>query len=727
MADDNVIRRPVTSSSDVAQRMGELVQRADASKSVVEEAAMSLVSEVDKMAKQIGVFQDYLEEIRELGGNVGVDGNGTGAAMVLETPELTDAVKEQTEAARETRETFASLQDKIEKEQQERTKKVDEFILALDDDRRQMAEEMRQRDSDFYDKMSNVVRQSSASSQQSSFDRLVEAAQGPSTADRVTQGAGTLSDVAQAGTSVIGALGQGGTRGMGTIASVLSKAGGVLKFLGPVGAVLGTAVAGLNLIEGGIDQMQGLRNASLEATGSTGNLNVGVEQGIQSKMTEFTTNLNDRDVQTIQQGLMSGGATYGSETYGQGYDWVVNATQNRGLSAQSATEEYVKAVVKGGKSVDYLNEKFDTLAEAAEKTGASMSAIQEQQQTFAKTFQSMTGSSMTGDQIGVDFTNIFGDASGNSSKVANSLASYAQNDVYFKQALIDAQNSGMDESQSYAYAMQQYTNFYASQGSPVSQLVQAVMNGDRQKFIELWSSEQNQFFNHNDAMKELSKVFYGGEAIPVSQDDPDALFDFLSDPLVNDINKALTGGSEAGDEGRRLLDIGSKQGDVKDEQFLYDFRGIGGGAFRISGGITDYQNSLQLGDKKGAAALNDTVLNGDYDSLSDEQKGAFVQSMVISGALSEDELGMMTDDDIKRMYGDVSWSYGTFGRGKTAGDFLEDDFEWNTRDQDWFSNSSKNDQGEKSQVEVVFSDDASKMFYIKAMEGKEQMQSDGDL
>ena len=140
MAEDNVVRRPVTSSTDVAQRMGELVQRADASKSVVEEAATSLVSEVDKMTKQIGVFQDYIEEIRDLGGSVGIDGNGTGAAMVLETPELTKAVEEQTDAARETRETFASLQEKIDKEQAERTKKVDEFIRALDDDRRQMAD-----------------------------------------------------------------------------------------------------------------------------------------------------------------------------------------------------------------------------------------------------------------------------------------------------------------------------------------------------------------------------------------------------------------------------------------------------------------------------------------------------------------------------------------------------------------------------------------------------------
>lgn len=708
--------------------MGELVQRADASKSVVEEAAMSLVSEVDRMTKQIGVFQDYIDEIRETGGSVGFDANGTGAAMVLETPALTEAVERQTESSRETRETFLSLQDKIDKEQSERTKKVDEFIQSLDEDRRAMAEDMRQRDEAFMDKLySNVVRQGNATAQQDSFDRLVEGSGGSSTAERVMQAAGNASEVAQGATSIIGSLGAGGTRGIGTIANVLSKAGGVLKFLGPVGAVLGTAVAGLNLVEGGIDQFQGLRNASLEATGSTGNLNVGVEQGIQSKITEFTSNLSDKDVQTIQRGLMSGGATYGTETYGQGYDWVVGATQNRGLSAQAATDEYVKAVVKGGKSVDYLNEKFDELAKVAENTGASMTAINEQQQNFAKTFQGATGSSMTGDRVSVDFAGIFGDETGNSSKVANSLVGYAQNDVYFKQALIDAQNSGMDESQSYAYAMQQYTNFYSEQGSPVSKLVKAVMDGDREKFIELWNSKQNQFFNKNDAMKELSKVFFGGESIPVDQNDPNALFDFLSDPLVNDVNKALTGASTDGDEGKRLLEVGSQQGDVKDASYLYDFRAAGGGAFRISGGITDYQNSLKLGDKKGAAALNDTILNGDYESLSDEQRGAFVQSMVISGALSEDELSMMSEDDIKRMYGDVSWSYGTYGRGKTSGDYLEDDFEWKTRDQDWFSNSSKGASGEKEQYEFRMAPDAAKMFYLTAMEGKEQLQSDGDF
>lgn len=246
--------------------------------------------------------------------------------MVLETPELTKAVEEQTDAARETRETFASLQEKIDKEQAERTKKVDEFIRALDDDRRQMAEDMRARDDEFMDKLySNVVRQGSASAQQSSFDRLVESYEGPSTADRVMQGAGTAAEVAQGATSVIGALGAGGTRGMGTIANVLSKAGGVLKFLGPWARCsapplrASTSWRAASTVPRSEERLVGGDRAA-PATSTSAWSRASSRSSRSSR-----PNLSDKDVQTIQQGLMSGGATYGSETYGQGYDWVVNA------------------------------------------------------------------------------------------------------------------------------------------------------------------------------------------------------------------------------------------------------------------------------------------------------------------------------------------------------------------------------------------------------------------
>lgn len=732
MADDNVIRRPVTSSSDVAQRMGELVQRADASKSVVEEAAMSLVSEVDKMAKQIGVFQDYLEEIRELGGNVGMDGNGTGAAMVLETPELTEAVKEQTEAARETRETFASLQDKIEKEQQERTKKVDEFILALDDDRRQMAEEMRQRDDDFYDKMSNVVRQSSASSQQSSFDRLVEAAQGPSTADRVTQGAGTISDVAQAGTSVIGALGQGGTRGMGTIANVLSKAGGVLKFLGPVGAVLGTAVAGLNLVESGIDQFQGLKNASLEATGSTGNLNVGVEQGIQSKMTEFTTNLNDKDVQTIQQGLMSGGATYGSETYGQGYDWVVNATQERGLSASKATDEYVKAVVKGGKSVDYLNEKFDALASVAESTGASLSSIQQQQQDFSKTMAGLTGSSVEADAVGVDLTRFFGDANGNSAVAANGFISTYGNNPMFQNNVSQNIASGMDTGQAYAAAIQQ-TVGYASQtkGGDVEALVNAVMNGDRDKFNSIVGELKSASGLGIDGMAKQISVqqqlasLFGMSQLPMSLiEDPDGVFDMLSDVLVGGANRAQQ--EDIGEEGvNSMLDRAKELGGSTEASSVNTYSEAG--IIEVSS-MTNYVSGLNANGKKGDAVLKD-ILSKDYADLSDDEKAIFMQAMELSGEVTAKDMSGMTEEGMERMFSDTAWSYGEYGKdifGNQTGaaSFLSGKFDWGTKNEDWFGYASSETGEAPIALTVRWEDDADKIVAIMAERGREQMQSD---
>lgn len=733
MADDNVIRRPVTSSSDVAQRMGELVQRADASKSVVEEAATSLVSEVDKMTKQIGVFQDYLEEIRELGGNVALDGNGTGASMVLNTPDLVDAVKEQTEQARETRETFATLQEKVAAEESKRIQRIDSFVQSLDEDRRKQAEAMRQRDEDFYDKMSNVVRQGSATAQQNSFDRLMEAAQGPSTADTVMKGASIVSDVAQGATSVIGALGAGGTRGMGTIANVLSKAGGVLKFLGPVGAVLGTAVAGLNLVESGIDQFQGLKNASLEATGSTGNLNVGLEQGMQSKLTEFTTNLSDKDVQTIQQGLMKGGATYGGETYGQGYDWVVNATQERGLSAQAATDEYVKAVVKGGKSVDYLNEKFDALANVAESTGASLSAIQQQEQDFAKTMGALTGSSTEADAVGVDLTRFFGDASGNNAMAANGFISANASNPLFQQNVSQNMANGMDMGQAYAAAIQQ-TAAYAAQtkGGDVEGLVNAVMSGDRDRFKSIVNSLNDGTLGIDGMAKVVSvqrqlASLFGMQQLPMSiTDDPDGVFDMLSDVLVGGANRAQQ--ESMGDEGvTSMLDRAKELGGGTEETTIqtYDV----GGPVTVSA-MSNFVSGLDMDGKKGDEALK-AILGKDYGELSDDEKAVFMQAMELSGVgISAKDMAGMTDEGMQQMFNDTKWSYDTYGGGlfgqKGASAYLQG-MEWNDKDK-WYGYSTGDSGGEDAvALTVRWEDDADKLLYIKAMRGKEQMQSDGDL
>lgn len=732
MAEDNVVRRPVTSSTDVAQRMGELVQRADASKSVVEEAATSLVSEVDKMTKQIGVFQDYIEEIRDLGGSVGIDGNGTGAAMVLETPELTKAVEEQTDAARETRETFASLQEKIDKEQAERTKKVDEFIRALDDDRRRMAEDMRARDDEFMDKLySNVVRQGSASAQQSSFDRLVESYEGPSTADRVMQGAGTAAEVAQGATSVIGALGAGGTRGMGTIANVLSKAGGVLKFLGPVGAVLGTAVAGLNLVESGIDQFQGLKNASLEATGSTGNLNVGVEQGIQSKLTEFTTNLSDKDVQTIQQGLMSGGATYGSETYGQGYDWVVNATQERGLSASKATDEYVKAVVKGGKSVDYLNEKFDTLAQVAESTGASLSSIQEQQEGFAKTMEGLTGSSVEAQEVGVDLTRFFGDASGNTYSAANGFISAYGSNPMFQNNVSQNIAQGMDTGQAYAAAIQQTVGYAAqTKGGDVEALIGAVMSGDRDKFNSVVGELKNASGLGIDGMAKQISVqqqlasLFGMKQLPMSLiEDPDGVFDMLSDVLVGGANRAQQE-SMGGDGVNSMLERAKELGGSTEASSINTYSEAG--IIEVSG-MSNYVSGLSMGDKKGDAVLKD-ILSKDYASLSDDEKAIFMQAMELSGEVTAEDMAGMTDEGMARMFSDTAWSYGEYGKdwlGNQTGaaSFLSGKFDWQDKSA-WYGYSDSDTGETPVALTVRWQDDAEKVLAIMVENGREQMQSD---
>ena len=726
--DDNTVRKQVTSSSDVAQRMGELVQRADASKDVVSEAANSLVEEVSKMTKQIGVFRDYIDEIKDNGGQVSIDSNGTGATITVDSPELSESIKEQTEESKKVSESFSELQKKIIEEQEQRNQKVEEFLSKLDEDRQEQAKQLQERDDNFYNKMyDSVVRQSSATSQQDSFDKLVQSydAATPSAAQSFQSGANNVTDYVQTASAVIDTLSMQGTRGISSLGGILSKAGGALSFLGPIGAALGAGAAGINLFGSGVDMFQNLRSASLEATGSGSNLNVGIEQGLQSKLTEFTTSLSENEIQQIQSGLMSGGATYGSDSYTQGYDWVVSANQNRGLSVKDATQMYIDSVVRGGLTVDDLNEKLDSLAEVAENTGASMSAVQQQYQTFSNTFEQQTGSVLTGQDIAVDFTRYFGDETGDSSKVANSVAKYAQNDVYFQNALLQAQNNGMDTGQAYAYAIGEYADYYSNQGTAAGPLIQAVLNGDKDEFVRLWNEDQNIYRNHNSIMQELSKVFYGGEAIPVSQDSPEDLFDFLSDPLVNDVNRAAVEAANPVNTTQLLDTAKSLGGSTEGSMATTD----SGAIYRS--GMSNYVSGLDMNGERGSAVLQ-SILGKSYDELSDDEKAVFLQSMALSGEVSEDQINTMTNEDINEMFNDVSWSYNTYGKDiwgnpQTASSWLENDFTWDTKDQDWFSNATRNEEGEKTKYEIQFSEDASKMFYLKAMDGKEQLQSDGEL
>ena len=148
-------------------------------------------------------------------------------------------------------------------------------------------------------------------------------------------------------------------------------------------------------------------------------------------------------------------------------------------------------------------------------------------------------------------------------------------------------------------------------------------------------------------------------------------------------------------------------------------------------GMSNYVSGLDMNGERGSAVLQ-SILGKSYDELSDDEKAVFLQSMALSGEVSEDQINTMTNEDINEMFNDVSWSYNTYGKDiwgnpQTASSWLENDFTWDTKDQDWFSNATRNEEGEKTKYEIQFSEDASKMFYLKAMDGKEQLQSDGEL
>lgn len=720
MAND-VVSQPVRSSSDVAVRMGELIDRSQMNQEALTTATTTLLNALNGMGRNLEVFQNLVEEIKENGGDFATGANGTTSAAIVAIEKQTESTEKTNEALKESasrnQDSINSLKERIERENQDKNEKIENLINSLDTLEKVQQEELKSRadsDAKFRDRLYQVANMRSASEQQSSISNLLEA-QDNSIIDQISGGIGSVSSGADTMTSVLDNLGKKGTGGLSGLGKLAQGASGVLRFLGPVGAALGAAASVIGLAETGIDAYQGLRSASLEATGTDTNLNVGMEQGLQSKLTTFTTNLEEGDIEKIQSGLMRGGATYGSESYSSGYDWVVDATQSRNMSATQATDLYVQQVVKGGKSIEYLNERLDKLAETAEATGASLSAITEQQQAFSSTMGGITGSAVEAYDLGVDITGWYGGADSLSAGAANNFLNYAskQGGTYFKQSVIEAQNQGMDDSQSYIYAMQQYANLYANSGAKASRLMQAILAGDEDTFTSLWEGDQDLYRNRDDIMNELASMFNGGQPLPVDGRDSKALYNYLHQMLVTDTNKALTAGSNIAADTQGMLDLARKSGGSTEAEYVSS----GQYGFTEISALSNYSSGLT------GSSLTDILSAGDYNSLSKEDQAVFAQSMILSGEITEDQFHTMSEADIAKMYQDTSWSYGKYGNQQNAATWLEKSFDWETSGTDWFSNATGSGN-QASQYIIEFSPDASKMFYVKTMEGKEQYVAD---
>ena len=193
----------------------------------------------------------------------------------------------------------------------------------------------------------------------------------------LTQGAGDL-------------LGGGGSISQkilgGGVGAALSFASKALPFVGGLATTLGAYGNFKNYWDESNRMaaqygMQGMPEFALARAG----------MGLQSMWTGYTTGLSAEQAQRIQTGIMAGGADFGTQEYQQGYDFVVDAYRNTGMSAENAMKMYVDQVLRGSRSIEDLNESLESMQEAVDNTGLTFDEMQQKSEKLVQSVSSATG------------------------------------------------------------------------------------------------------------------------------------------------------------------------------------------------------------------------------------------------------------------------------------------------------------------------------------------------
>lgn len=193
----------------------------------------------------------------------------------------------------------------------------------------------------------------------------------------LTQGAGDL-------------LGGGGSISQkilgGGVGAALSFASKALPFVGGLATTLGAYGNFMNYWDESNHMaaqygMQAMPEFALSRAG----------MGLQSMWTGYTTGLSAEQAQRIQAGIMAGGADFGTQEYQQGYDFVVDAYRNTGMSSEKATQMYVDQVLKGARSVEELTASVEGMQEAVNNTTLTFDELSKMREDLTRSVESKTG------------------------------------------------------------------------------------------------------------------------------------------------------------------------------------------------------------------------------------------------------------------------------------------------------------------------------------------------
>lgn len=350
----NEVTEQVSPSRDLLEKVVDSNVRSDDTIAELQAGFSGMIETNQRLAEALEALTPAIEAFRDGGG--AVDENGMSGGAISFTQLSDESVESLT----------SGFRDVIEQVVAEQRKQTDELNKTT----REEGEKTRQTQRETSEKLGESIGQS--------FSEQLSGGLGD-----VASAAGTVGDLA-------------GAIGSGNLTRITSVLRGAIGAAAPVAAGIGALAAVGGAMGQVSDLVQSARSVSIEQTGGGGDLLLGASMQAQAMTTGYTTGLSQQQVEQIQKGLVAGRAMYGTEEYDTGFQFALNANQNYNLDVATATQWYTDAVVKGGMSVNDLNEALEGLAEKAEETGMSMTEVTQQFQRAATTWGSAVGSTAIG-------------------------------------------------------------------------------------------------------------------------------------------------------------------------------------------------------------------------------------------------------------------------------------------------------------------------------------------
>ena len=465
---------------------------------------------------------------------------------------------------------------------------------------------------------------------------------------------------------------------------------GFLSTLGTLGKFAGVAGAAVGMIQmaaKGIDMYQDARDVSISQTGSDSDMTLGLREFAQSRSAALFSGLSEDEAVDIQSRLIAGRAAFGSDAYNEGFGFAQGARLNYTMDAGRATDLYVRAVMRGGMTVEQLNSSLEGLAKTARESDSTMAEMLDAFDSFSSSMESKYGA--MGTAMAAQTTDMFGSSEsmgfvgglmGQVDMLSNPYAGevmnqYLQQGYEYGDAMAMMSIDMLTMPGFYNFRGQEY--LYMPLGDGYGSFSEYLMRGDfdglREALNALYENPQS-FFNWPMLLQVLS-----GAGVQVSIDSkPDDVVGMLEEVYRG--RDSATTQSQIGSTGASSYRAGLEAGDIS----------------RFAGGNPYVEQGLlaSAGMSTGGANTGNTT--------------DIVRTMLNAGVLSESQLRNMDQESVDALARAQYDAYQDFGGGANFESYVKSNADsvsaFNRQISSMYSSGMTDDQLSKIKIEIGYSD-----------------------